>query len=192
MRRHRSSKAWQRQSPNPETDPTRILQENRTRELRDLDTCRRVWEQEQDPLALCEAVRRSDLPEWLSHALLVMLTDGEVGYPELRRRMWRARRRHAEDWARVSAMASARAPSEGMTWDLSARVGDVRAREVYGDVAAVSPEGMKRAYQRVCRGLAHPGRYYRAREGMHERIRAAWAYMLGLMKASLNDSKSGD
>ena len=49
----------------------------------------------------------------------------------------------------------------------------------------VSPEGAKRSYQRVMRGLRFPWRYYRAPEGKgtNNRILRAWESVLESMLA---------
>lgn len=167
-------------------DPAAVMDALNARELESLEVCRHVWEHENDPVALCEAVRLVDVPEWLRSALLVLITDGEEGYPSWRRRWWRTRRQHATDRARAAHIAMARAHAVRLPWEQARQVGDRLARERYPEIPEVSDAGLKRAYDRVRRSLAGArGRYYCARAGLGERIQAAWEELARIIEASL-------
>jgi hypothetical protein len=182
---------WRRKDTNPDSDPEKILLELQRRELTDLERCRQVWEREFDPLALCVAVTKSNLPEWLTNALLVQLTDGQGSYPSYRERLWRDRRQHAIDGRRAAFVAGVRAhPDHPTTWDDAYEIGEELAR-LSTDMSTVTPAGAKKSFQRVCRGLQRPGRYYRAPLNFTSRIRNAWAHFLSLMTIDIESQKVG-
>lgn len=172
MGENRSGRAWKR-----EDSPTQhILDELARRRLTDLDTCRAVWETEDDPLALMEAVRLLGLPEWLEDALLLAVSDGTLGHPVFAKE-WRRRSAAAVDRARAEAVASGRSKIDEapvFTWDVVLKLADLRVRRVYRDVPAVSADAVKKSYQRVAKGLkASPGKYFTARADMGARVAAA-------------------
>jgi hypothetical protein len=168
-------------------DPAALMEALSARELETLDVCRRVWEHEGDPLAVCEALRFVDVPEWLRSALFVLITDGERPYPALRRRWWRERRRHGFDGMRAALIARVRTyPDHRFSWQDARRIADEHALESYPDLPPVTDAGLKRAYDRVRRSVADaPNRYYRGRPGLHERIHAAWEELARIIDASL-------
>lgn len=182
MRRDvRRRRGWQRKHSQPTiTDPAAVFRELQKREMRDLETCRLAWERGENPLALCEAVRQSNLPQWLANGLLLMLIDGVAPYSvryRLRARLWKEHRQDVIDATRAAETAAVRAhpewervPDQRPTWEESFAVGNEFAAEKYSDLPKVSGPAMKRSYQRVCRGLSDPARYYRARPGMHQRL----------------------
>lgn len=145
MRRDgKSQTPWKRKNADPLFDPKRVFDELARRQMRDLETCRLVWEQEGDPLALCEAVRQSDIPDWLASSLLVMLTEGVDIRTNVRLKAWRARTRHARDAVRAHAVAGARShPELPQTWELSYVLGEHFTRERFDDLPSVSPAAMK-------------------------------------------------
>jgi hypothetical protein len=193
MRRdHTPQKPWRRQSADGQPDEAaRVFRELQRRELRTIEACRQAWEQEHDPLAICEAVRQASLPDWLTSAILVLVTDGEAGYPALRKRMWKSRTEAAADATRAAEIAGVRThPQLPRTWELSFALGERFARDDYPDIDAVGNAAAKRSYHRVRRELStHPWRFQRARPGMQARIRDAWGYMLSLMEDSARRKK---
>ncbi|HEV8676836.1 MAG TPA: hypothetical protein VGX21_22600, partial [Methylomirabilota bacterium] len=70
--------------------PADVVKELHRRRLADLGDCRIAWEQGADPLALCVAITKTEMPEWLADALL-LLHDG-AGLPLLQR-LWVRQRR---------------------------------------------------------------------------------------------------
>lgn len=194
MRREKASRGWRRRTaPSGAADPGAVFGELQRRELRDLETCRAVWQRESDPLALCEALRQvPSLPEWLVDGLLVMLTAGDGGYPDVRKKHWRERTRHAQDAVRAANVAMVRLQVETdarATWAVAYDLGDMLSHHQCGDVPATSSEGMKRVFARVRAGLSvNRGRYYRARAGMKMRIDRAWSAWLETQRALLNVS----
>lgn len=73
-----SGRPWRRRRRG-DTDPATVLRELQRRQLNDLEDCRIACERAVDPLAVCAAVAKSDMPEWLTDAVLVLLTDGARG-----------------------------------------------------------------------------------------------------------------
>lgn len=103
----RSGRPWRRQSSKPgrSVDPVEVFQELQRRQLADLEDCRTAWERGGDPLGLCVAVTKVDLPDWLADALLVILTDQSEGptrgwMTQLLRQHWRATHKDAVDAVR--------------------------------------------------------------------------------------------
>lgn len=192
MRADRKTRqAWRRAESDEDDAAKQVFSGLKRREMSDLETCRRVWEQELDPLAVCEAVRQSNLPDWLTSALLVLLTDGQyVADRPLRNRMWAERRKHATDGARAGNVAMLRTlPEHPQTWRIAFELGEHLSR-MNSNVAAVSAAGAKKSYERVRQSLEeYPYRYHRARPGMGARIDEAWAYMLALMKEHMSTPK---
>ncbi len=142
-----SRRPWKRRDADALPDPEYLFRELQRRELRDLETCRRVWEQEFDPLALCEAVRQVDLPEWLRSALLVMLIDRPTTKGLRPGMLWRTRATNAIDAIRAAEVAGVRThPELPQTWEMAFLMGEHFARDHGDDIPAVSPEGAKRSY----------------------------------------------
>lgn len=186
------TKAWRRGRVDSEDDrAAKVFRELQRRVMRDLETCRVAWEVGDDPLAVCAAVVHAGLPPWLTNAILVLLTEGEE-YPPIRRRLWRERTRHAIDATRAAEIAAVRSHPEaqkrsngGFKWDEALQLGEHFARQTYSDIPRVSPAGAKRSYQRVCRNLEEPGRYYRAPAGTAERIKQAWMHLESILTERL-------
>lgn len=185
---HTRRRPWRRRRAVPAPS---VFEELARRELHDLETCRKVWEHEADPVAVCEAVRQSNLPEWLTSAVLVLITDGETGYPALRSRMWRSRTHDAVAAHRAACVALARDATQlELTWHEAYVLGQLAAHRASPEARLVGAAGSKRTYDSVRRSLrSHPWRYHRPRAGLGERIDQAWAYMLGLMKAAAGARK---
>lgn len=113
MRRDgRAQRGWERRGSDAHKQPRVIVEQLARRVLCDLERCRRVWLEAQDPLALCEGVRLANLPSWLSDALLMMLTDAAGDFPSIQRKLWKARRQQAEDAYRAAAFGVLRAHPE--------------------------------------------------------------------------------
>ena len=91
------SRGWDRSDRPAAKSPEDIFDELNRRELADIETCRHVWEGEDDPLAVVVAVIHAGLPKWLTDALLFLLTDGAAppvpGVLAHRKRLWRDRTR---------------------------------------------------------------------------------------------------
>jgi len=168
VRRRGPGKAWRKADAG--VDPTRLLAELERRTLSDLATCQRVWEDEADPLAVCEAVRQVDLPGWLLDAVLLLAADSEG----LTRALWTERRTHAVDKARAASVAAARTGDEPSTWDQALPRADLATRRLFTDMPSVSPAALRKSYQRVGRDLdSRESRYYDAKPGLDEQIAAA-------------------
>lgn len=188
----RSQRPWRKRS-HQTGGPDDVFRQLQQRELTDLETCRRVWEDEMDPLAVCEAIRQSDLPDWLAHTLLLFVTnDSEHRLVDIDE-LWRTRKANAIDATRAAEVAGARShPEVDMTWDTAFLIGEKFAGEGYGAMPRVSPDGAKKSYYSVRAGLAlAPSRYYRAMPGMQERIRDARVYLVGLLKGLLVENRPG-
>ena len=155
------------------------------RVLSDMDTCRRVWEEEGDPMALCEAVRRADLPIWLADSLLVLLTNGQGGYPdtELLERAWDQRNKNDLDRSLALSIAMFRThPKANLTWEQSRLHGESFARE-RSQTRAVGDSSAKKTFYKVKKSLTtHRSRYFYAPDGLGDRIQAAWQYVLDVMR----------
>lgn len=188
MRRNRHA-PWRKRKSNAETDPAAVFQELRRRQLADLDDCRLAWEREADPLAVCVAITKCDLPEWLTDALLVLLTDEQLERPVLKlRRRWAKRGRDAADAARAEVFAALRGGYAGIPLARLevARVAANRiVRERYTDVEELGEDAIKAIYSRVCRRLRDPGRYYHAPEGFADRVQRARVALLRLIEGDL-------
>lgn len=184
----RNQRPWRKRNDDAPGGPGVVFTELQKREMRDLETCRKVWEQEQDPLALCEAVRQCAIPDWLRSSLLLFLTDSSDSSLLKAERLWEERRRHAIDATRAAEIAGARShPDVEMTWEMAYQVGERFARDDYSNMPMAGLAGAKKSYHTVRSNLAlAPYRYYRAMPGMQECIRSAWAYFLGIMQAALD------
>ena len=117
------SRGWDRSDRPAAKSPEDIFDELNRRELADIETCRHVWEGEDDPLAVVVAVIHAGLPKWLTDALLFLLTDGAAppvpGVLAHRKRLWRDRTRAAIDATRAWAAAGDRIypGREKPTWE---------------------------------------------------------------------------
>lgn len=169
----RTNRPWQRRrGPSSSLDPAAIFKELQRRCLTDLEDCRLAWARAGDLLAVCVAITKCDLPEWLADALLVILTDEAEGGPRIMRlrQRWARRRRDALDAVRVETIAVARDPHlvapgtdilPRQTWESAHVLAELYTRQRYRDVEAVSDEAMKATYRRVRQRLGeNPGRYY--------------------------------
>jgi len=196
-----SNRPWRRKVADPSfVGPQTVLRELQRRELSDLETCRHVWEQGADPLALCAAVTHAKLPEWLTSALLVMLTDRAGGWPSMPvKKWWRQRTQRAIDGVRAAHVAACRIHPEGpQTWESSFLLANELARKDHKAIPSVARfdnppkiSGIKRSYQKVQRGLVDPCRFYHAPNGTNERILLAQVYTLGVMRSSLKATQVG-
>lgn len=185
----RPSTPWHRKHSKAKTKA--VFLDLQRREMRDLETCRQVWEQDGDPLALCVALIQTDLPEWLKSALLVQLTDG-IAWPSLREGAWRRRTRDAVDAIRAVEFAGVRShPTFKATREMAFLMGEHFTRTKFPDLGTITAAGMTAAYARVCRGLANqPWRYYSPPKGTDQRIKAAWTYMQGVLEAALKAART--
>lgn len=183
MRRseERKGRPWRRRSSKPATDPATVVRELQRRRLGSLEDCRIAWEQGADPLAVCVAVMKSDLPRWLVDALLILLYGAPL-VPRSRGRtmlqkLWAQRERDAVDAKRAWEVARARShPEAWQTWEVSYRfakyVIERQAAELGMDLSGVSEEAMKKSYRLVAARLREDGRYYWAEDGFSEQLRA--------------------
>ena len=168
-----------------------LFDELNKRQMVDLETCRRVWEEDRDPLAVCSAVSLCrDIPEWLVDAVLVMLTDGVAKYqPAIIKDLWEQRTRDANDRVRAQASVAARVqfPELGLTAEKSRLVGELLTHEKYNDpeFATVGASSMKKAYRTVAKGLTARSRYYLGTRGISDRIDQAWLAVIERWKVGL-------
>lgn len=188
------SRAWQRKDAAPGTGPADVLKELQRRQLTDLATCQAVWEHEQDPGAVLEALRRVDLPDWLRSALVVLVTDGEVfDIKPLRRKLFRDRAARLIERGRAFQIAGVRSQTDA-TWDQSFVVAKRLNENDFptAGLGVITPAGMKRAYQRVARTLqAHPFSYYVHMPGLQDFIAGAWSTTIEGWRAALKSRKDG-
>jgi hypothetical protein len=196
MRRARThpttNRPWRRRNSNASADPAAVFRELQRRKLSDLEDCRLAWEHGGDPLAVCAAVTKCDLPEWLADALLVILTDEAERGPEVirLRRRWAKQQRDSLDALRAQTAALARtlnpeSAAPARTWESAHILAEALVRRDYKAVEKVGPEAIKKSYRLVCRRLAEdPGRYYFAL-GFQDRLRRARQSFLRIMEADL-------
>ena len=201
---HRTNRPWKRhRRRNNSPDPATVREELRRRKLRDIDDCRIAWEQGSDPLAVCVALTKAGLPEWLEAAALVLLTSSEIeGLEDFPRRMWRQRTRDATDAMRAEHFADTLAklrPSDGTppyathaeTLAVARKLFDKTSDE-YSDLENVGDAALKRSYHAVLRGLSNDGRYFSAEKGFDQQyIFAALQKFLEMMRRQLESRKSG-
>lgn len=205
MRRDRprpaTNRAWRRRDSNPSADPATVFRELQRRKLSDLEDCRLAWEQVGDPLAVCAAVTKCDLPEWLADALLVILTDeAEPGRKVIRlRRRWVQQRRDAIDALRTQKVALARTQNPNtaapaLTWEAAYILAEKHNPVEYADVEEVGPEAIKKSYRLVRRRLEKdPGRYYFALSpGFPDRLRRARQSLLRIMESEVARQREQD
>jgi hypothetical protein len=182
----RQVRGWRRSNGYAE-----LLRALEGRQLDDLERCRIAWEGQLDPVAVCAAVVHSDLPPWLTDALLVLLSEqSELGLSAKSAEQWEARKADMLDRARAEAYASALTlipELKTRTTDTKAvtagRVAVNRVKEVHAHESAVGDEAIKASHRRVRNGLKNPGRYYLAPKGLQERVLAAWDSFLQLVKS---------
>ncbi len=167
------------------------MEELNKRVLADVDTCKRVWQSSGDPLAICEAIRQSQLPEWLADAVLVLLADGAKD-AKLLRTGWRRRTRDAVDAERAGQVASMRShPTHPQTWDLALKLADESSRSRYDDMPAVSSAALRKSYQRVVKELPKdPLSFHHGSPGLSARITKAYFRELGISKEELGTKTS--
>jgi hypothetical protein len=129
------------------------------------------------------------MPEWLTDALLVLLTDEAEGGPlviRLRQR-WAKRRQDAIDAARAQTVAFARTHPDlpPQTLEMAHLLAERYVRSKYPNVSAVGPEAIKKAYRLVCQRLRSEGRYYDAPDDFADRLQRARESLLRLIEADL-------
>lgn len=163
------------QSPTAE----QVTRELSNRVLSDMDTCRRVWQGNGNPVAVCEAVRQSDLPEWLADAILVLLTAEPILGKPVARSMWKNRDAETTDAARASVLAALRSAPQPVTWEAAGNVASTAAAKSFDGIATVSWEHARTSYKRVARSLqTNPTSYYQALPDLPERIAQAVARLM--------------
>ncbi len=182
--RTRPSRPWRKKGPDK---PAQVFAELAKRQLTDMDSCREIWTNSADPLALCAAVTLAEVPEWLRDALLVLLADGAAD-AGLQRLLWKVRKRDERDAARAAEVAGLRChPQVLVPWDLALRMADLFVRDHHSDEPSVSPEAIKQSWQRVSRGIADPARYYFVPD-VAQRVSASGARVLALLEAVIKRS----
>lgn len=170
-RSRRPNRAWRRRSSNPGTDPETVLRELQRREFRTLEDCRLVWEEAGDPIALCVAVSKVDLPEWLADALLAVVTEDATGKPpflRLRDR-WKKHALAAVDAARASASLTARGHL-AQTWEQSWSTAESAIQAVIKHAPKVGQDAIKASHRRVRSGLDSSGMYYQVPPDLRRRV----------------------
>jgi hypothetical protein len=104
---HLDHRPWLRN----QNEAAALLQELQRRQLNTIDDCRIAWEEAADPLAVCVALSKCAIPEWVQDAALGLLT-GERYSDKLRgfsRQVWARHTRCRTDAARAALVAQWRA-----------------------------------------------------------------------------------
>jgi hypothetical protein len=162
MASKRHQRPWQRRS----SDIAAVAKELARRRLATLEDCRTAWELGRDPLALAVALTKSDLPQWLTDALLLALYA-----PALLDQLWDAKHRDTEDSARAWEVVRA---LPGETWERAYEIAATTVAENYDGATPATGHAAHRSYTMVARRLkANPGRYYWDDKAHSERIREA-------------------
>jgi hypothetical protein len=178
------TRGWRR---GDSVDPAQIMDALNGRVLNDTETCRAVWEHSQNPLAVCEALRRSDLPEWLRSAAVFLIVDGSEGGRRFAKKAWRGHHLDSLDKIRAGHVAKLRAyPGAAVTMEQACLEADMLTRARYKEaMPSVTTRGIQAAFTRVCTRLRDPWRYFSAPPGLHLCINAAYDDFLRLMKANV-------
>lgn len=153
---------WSKRTRSRATDPANVSQQLNHRQLNSLEDCRLAWETDMNPVAVCAAISKSDLPEWLVDACLVLLVDGGEG-GKFQRPLWKRFMRDATDAQRALMSALARTDptiTPPPTWEVAYKLADSVVSKLGG--SAVSPGMMKKSYNRVAKNLNQRGRYFGA------------------------------
>jgi hypothetical protein len=174
MKRKKPSKAWSKKKKKAGLTPAEVMEQLNSRVLVDLETCRKVWETEGNPVAVVEAVRQAELPEWLADALLILLTAEPVFKKPIARSMWEHRDKDMSDAARAGIVAVHRGhPQHQSTWGEIGEQAPTFLTDHF-DTPRVSGEAMRASYELVARTLeARPAAYYQQMPGMPDRMAAA-------------------
>jgi hypothetical protein len=166
--------------------PRAVAQEIDRRVLADLEDCRVAWKHN-NPVALCVALMKVDIPEWLADALLTWLiaTGGNAtmaqAFPTTE--YWRDARREQLDATRaLTALAVRGIEDQPKRTEIEAftMVAEYLADRLGDDVApVVDADTIRKSLERVEAGLTCEGAYWKADEGLAERIRLALSRRAG-------------
>ncbi len=194
---HRQHRPWTRRKTADavpsDPAPGDVFRELQRRRLGDLEDCRLAWERCGDPFALVVALMMSELPEWLSDALLLIVADdvGDQGRPAINlRQRWRRRSNDAVDALRAMQTAAFRAhPQLPLTWENSYWNASRLIHSKIADSPAVTEAAMKKSYERVRKGLRNPGRYFAAK-GVEPRLDLALERYIRTVESAIAAQKS--
>jgi hypothetical protein len=171
---------------------TYVLDQLRSRRLSTLAECQLAWERAGDPLAVCTAITKTDLPEWLADALLALLFVGVLPKVSLLQKVWARRDQDSRDARRAWEVVKARAhpdhpgPDAAFTWEEAYQLGEYLSRTP--DSSRITPAAAKKSYNLVSKRLeANPGRYYAPADGeaLAARLRLAGRRMLEIMEQEI-------
>lgn len=158
--------------------PAQVLEQLNSRVLIDLETCRNVWEREGNPVAVVEAVRQAEMPEWLADALLMLLTAEPVFGKPIARSMWEEREKDMTDAQRAVVAAARAHPQQPATWEMIGKWGPEFLAKHF-DTPRVSGEAIRASYNKVAATLAdRPCAYYQQMPGMPDRMAEAIARLM--------------
>jgi hypothetical protein len=186
-RNQRRPTPWRRKVHPPKPELLSIARELMRREFADLEDCRVAWAKASDPVALCVALTKVDLPQWLADALLVWLFAGggsdavEQMFPF--REYWAARRAEAEDAQRAALVIAARgtdAQRPAQTWGEASGVAEQVVRKAL-ETPAVGADAVRKTVDRVRVGLKNEGAYWKSDDGLGDRLRLALQRRAGRM-----------
>jgi len=139
------------------------------RELRNLEDCRRLWEEHADPLALVFGLLMAEVtkewPWWLVSGLLLALCAEDEGLKLAGLRLgprWKATRKAMNDAKRATAVLAVRHdPTASSTWtDAFTRAATLATK--HGGADPVGAETVRNSYSRAIKGLADEGQYWQA------------------------------
>jgi hypothetical protein len=168
-------RGWQRRKAVATLTPDQIAENIADRQFRDLETCRRVWTEEQDPTSILSAITHTDLPEWLSDAILAMLfaSGGPPKYDPFRR-LWERQGQQEIDGYRARLLGLVRAESK-VPWESAQEVAALAAHRFRKHTQPlVSGAAIKRSYHKVRLALPrHKSRYYSPTSEAALRLREA-------------------
>ncbi len=155
----RKSSAWRRRSSRSSTVDA-VREQLLRRRLKTVGDCRLAWERGGDPLAVCAAVMKTPMPDWLADALLALIFSGGVLGRTLLQSLWAKRDRDARDAARAWEVAQARThPDLDATWDQAYKLGEYLTRTA--ESGRTTPAAARKSYRLVNKRLElNPGRYY--------------------------------
>jgi hypothetical protein len=191
MSDERTRKPWRRGARKPSISPEQVYAKLQARRLHDLERCRLVWHEEHDPLAVCVALTRLDLPDWLIDAALYLLALDPATAKNLRAG-WKRRRRSDVDAVRARAVAAMRVQElQPLTWAQAFELGELWAGTSYTGVPRVSASAAKKSYRRVSLGLHHDGRYFSAPSDFSGRVQLAFARTLERLKSLKEKGERG-
>jgi hypothetical protein len=171
---------------------THVLDQLRGRKLKTLADCRLAWEHAGDPLAVCVAITKTEMPEWLADALLALLFVGAQPKRSFLQRLWARKDQNARDAKRAWEVVKARAhpehqgPGAAFTWEEAYQLGEYLSRTP--ESPRTTPASAKKSYALVSRRLEeNPGLYYVPVDGeaLAARIRLAALHLVEIMEQEI-------